>query len=55
MRAMLLGEKDGLSADVESDFRDIGASHLLVISGLHLSAPCRVLFSFLSCFVWDAG
>ena len=50
VRAMLLGEKDGLSADVESDFRDIGASHLLVISGLHLSALAAFFSLFLSLF-----
>lgn len=34
---MLLGEKYMLGQDVKSDFRDIGVSHLLAVSGLHIS------------------
>lgn len=44
IRAMLLGEKDKLSQQAYGDFRTIGVSHLLVVSGLHLS----VLAGFLS-------
>ncbi len=43
VRAMLLGDRSGLSEEVKSDFRKIGASHLLVVSGLHLSALCTFL------------
>ena len=34
--AMLLDEREGLSAAVTSDFRYAGVSHLLALSGLHL-------------------
>ncbi len=35
--AVLLGNKDYLSASVERDFRRIGISHLLVVSGTHFA------------------
>ena len=34
---ILLGEKYLLGQDVKSDFRDIGVSHILAVSGLHTS------------------
>lgn len=37
VRAMLLGERDRLAPEDEGAFRGVGASHLLVISGLHLT------------------
>lgn len=38
IRAMLLGEKHRAPDGAYEDFRQIGASHLLVISGLHMAA-----------------
>ncbi len=43
INAMLLGKRSGISADREYDFRRLGASHILVVSGLHMS----VLTAFL--------
>ena len=36
-RAVLLGDKDELKLDVRRDFSRLGISHLLAVSGLHLS------------------
>lgn len=44
IKAMVLGDREDLSYSTQLDFRMAGVSHLLVISGLHLSA----LASFLS-------
>ena len=38
IRALLLGEREQVSDEVYGDFQEIGASHLLVISGLHMAA-----------------
>lgn len=35
--AMLLGDKSGLDSSTERDFRRIGISHMLALSGLHIS------------------
>ena len=37
LTALCLGQRGSLSATVEADFRRAGLSHLLVVSGLHLS------------------
>lgn len=47
IRAMLLGESDSLSSQTYSDFRRLGSTHLLVISGLHMAA----LAAFISIFI----
>ena len=36
MRALLLGDKSGLSKELVQSFRSAGASHLLALSGMHL-------------------
>ena len=36
VKALLLGDKSGLSAEVVQNFRKSGASHILALSGLHL-------------------
>ncbi|WP_204647373.1 ComEC/Rec2 family competence protein [Gemmiger formicilis] len=41
--AMLLGDKSRLTQTVEDAFRAAGVSHLLAISGLHLSLLCGIL------------
>lgn len=38
IQAMLLGDRSGLSQQTVNNFRSIGSSHLLAISGLHISA-----------------
>lgn len=43
--AMLLGEKDGLRDSLEDAFRTAGVSHLLAVSGLHVTLLCGI-FSF---------
>lgn len=43
INAMLLGRKDDLPESDVWNFRKIGASHLLVISGLHMTAVAAVL------------
>ena len=35
--AVLLGDKQALSADVRQDFTDTGMSYLIVVSGMHLA------------------
>ena len=46
VRAITLGDKGGLSDDVKDDFSNSGLSHILAISGLHLS----LILGFLSAF-----
>ncbi len=43
IRAMLLGQRDRVTQEDEANFRGVGASHLLVISGLHLTALAGLL------------
>lgn len=45
--AMILGEKDLLSEDVEVLYRQNGISHILAISGLHISMLCMGMFGVL--------
>ena len=40
LSALLIGDSEHLSDEVTRDFRRIGISHLLAISGLHLSVLC---------------
>lgn len=44
--AVLTGEKSALSDDVYSDFKNLGVSHMLVVSGLHLSIVAGMLYYF---------
>lgn len=50
INAMLLGEKSSLDMEIKDLYRANGISHLLAISGLHISllcmAFCRMLFFF---------
>ncbi|MBQ9765864.1 MAG: DNA internalization-related competence protein ComEC/Rec2 [Lachnospiraceae bacterium] len=45
--AMLLGDKDYLNEDTELLFQDAGVSHILVVSGLHISLLGMGLFKLL--------
>ncbi|MBQ7669803.1 MAG: ComEC/Rec2 family competence protein [Clostridia bacterium] len=48
--AVLLGNRTGLSDSVKSDFSRIGISHLIAISGMHVSFICVALISLLKKF-----
>lgn len=47
LAAMILGDKDLLSEEVEELYRQNGISHILAISGLHISLLCLGLFGAL--------
>lgn len=48
IRAVLLGEKSRISQRTSWNFQRIGASHLLVVSGLHMTALAGFVFLLLS-------
>lgn len=43
VEAMVLGSRNDISDGMAADFRQIGASHLLVISGLHMAVVAALL------------
>lgn len=45
---VLLGDKYFMDDDMKSDFKEIGVSHILAVSGLHTSVIAAVLFMLLS-------
>ncbi len=47
VNGILLGEQSGLSAETAADFRTDGISHILSVSGLHLSAIAQLLIFLL--------
>lgn len=47
LRAMILGEKEGLDADIRELYQRNGISHLLAISGLHISLVGMGLYRIL--------
>lgn len=48
-RALLLGDKSGISADMRKDFANSGTAHLFAVSGLHVFVIAK-FFSILLCF-----
>ena len=48
IKALLTGERSGLSSEIKSAFRDSGASHILALSGLHLGIIYGILSKLLS-------
>ena len=42
--AVLLGDKKNLEQDIKTDFYDTGVSHLIVVSGLHISIIANFVF-----------
>ena len=42
-KAVFIGDKYALSTDVRDEFLHVGASHLVVVSGLHFSVMCMIL------------
>lgn len=50
LRALVFGDRSGLSDEVRAAFARFGLAHLLAVSGLHLvcvAAPCYRIFCFL--------
>lgn len=47
MSAMLLGDKGGLDEEIKTLYQDAGISHVLAISGLHISMLGMLLFGML--------
>lgn len=45
--ALLLGQREGLSTELQRDFRTLGISHALAVSGLHLSVLTAALLFLL--------
>ncbi len=50
LSCLLMGERDGLPAEIKSDFTDLGISHLLAISGMHLGILIGGLLAMLRLF-----
>lgn len=50
VNGILLGEKDGLSNSLTADFRTDGISHILSVSGLHMSTIAELLIFMLLFF-----
>lgn len=48
LSALLLGDREDLSGKIALDFRRIGISHILALSGMHLSILCIGLSKLLS-------
>ncbi|MBE6650889.1 MAG: ComEC/Rec2 family competence protein [Ruminococcaceae bacterium] len=48
IKAFILGDKSALGTEVQEDFKRIGTSHLLAISGLHLTIIVMSLYQFLA-------
>lgn len=45
--ALIIGDKSELSAETLNDFQTVGISHVICVSGLHLSLWSMLVFSFL--------
>ncbi len=50
INGVLFGDKSSLSAQVNSDFRTIGISHILSVSGLHMATMAQLLMMLLLFF-----
>ena len=51
LKALLTGDRSGLSADTVRVFRESGGAHLLALSGLHIG----ILYLLLSRLLWPLG
>lgn len=47
MNGLLLGDKNGMPADLQADLRDSGVSHIMAVSGMHLAVLCQGLLFLL--------
>lgn len=50
LKLILLGDRDGISKDIISSFRDNGISHLFAISGMHVGVLSSLIMKILSLF-----
>ena len=48
VKALILGDKSEISTEIQDDFKKLGTSHLLAISGLHLSIIVMSFYQFLT-------
>ncbi len=53
LMALLLGDKSSMDKWVQESFREAGLSHIIVVSGLHLSIIAGFIFKAFSCFIKD--
>lgn len=47
LKAMLLGIREDIDADVKESFQKSGVAHILAISGLHISFLCMTLYNLM--------
>lgn len=48
--ALILGDKTGLSSDVKDNFKSAGISHIVAVSGFHISVVTQIFYIFLYYF-----
>ena len=53
LAAMTVGDRSGLSAQLRRAYRGAGLSHVLVVSGMHVSILCGDIFTFLHPCGWE--
>ena len=53
LTAMTVGDRSGLSAQLRSAYRGAGLSHVLVVSGMHVSILCGDILSVLLPYRWE--
>ena len=53
LAAMTVGDRSGLSAKMRSAYRGAGLSHVLVVSGMHVSILCGDILSVLLPYRWE--
>ena len=53
LAAMTVGDRSGLSAQLRSAYRGAGLSHVLVVSGMHVSILCGDIFTALHSRGWE--
>ncbi|QUI23885.1 DNA internalization-related competence protein ComEC/Rec2 [Vallitalea pronyensis] len=51
MKAMLLGDKSGMTRETKDQFTKAGIAHVLAISGLHVGIIGYGLFHLMTCFI----
>lgn len=54
LRALVLGDRGGLDAELSERFRGAGISHVLAVSGLHVAAVAFLVFGVLR-WIWARG
>ena len=52
VKAMLLGEKKGMDEEIKQLYQSAGISHVVAISGLHISILCMGAYRLFSRFLW---